>query len=494
MVRRARRCTFRPDRLPLLFGVLVGLGGLDLVACAPPPRPPNLILILIDTLRPDHLGAYGYARPTSPHIDRLAASGTLFTRALAPSSWTKPSVASLFTSRYPSEHGAVSFRRHLFKNLPTLAEALRDAGYETVGVSGNFVHVSETTGLARGFDHWLNFSKRTQSKQDSIFNISDKKDRPVYLRAPSAQEINEEVLKRVSAAPAAREPGGEKPLFLYVHFMEPHSSYSPPLKIRKRFITDPNYRDGQNASSEALTTLAGGKRQASERERQWLTDLYDAEIATVDAAVAELLDGVAKLGYAENTVTVLVSDHGEALGERGSYFHGLELHAETLRVPLIFFDSRAPTRGVRRDDPVDLLDVAPTLLALAGAPIVPGMRGRDLFAEQTDALPRRDLVAELHPDPPFEEKISPRLQRLSLQRWPWKAIALRDDRPMLVYRIDRDPEERDAVATSDGVPKALTEAVDRLVVEFDRLDAARPTAHPLSEQTREGLRALGYAE
>ncbi len=180
-----------------------------LVACetAPAPPPPNLILILIDTLRPDHLGAYGYARPTSPHIDRLAAAGTLFTHAVAPSSWTKPSVASLFTSRSPSEHGAVSFHRHLSADLPTLAEALRDGGYDTIGVSGNFVHVSETTGLSRGFERWLDLSRRAQSKEDSIFNTSDKKGRPVHRRAPNGKEINEEVLMRVSAASARSADG-----------------------------------------------------------------------------------------------------------------------------------------------------------------------------------------------------------------------------------------------------------------------------------------------
>jgi choline-sulfatase len=262
--------------------------------------------------------------------------------------------------------------------------------------------------------------------------------------------------------------------------------------VRGRFLTNPNYRAGEIVSSDALAALAAGERHASDAERQWLIDLYDAEIATVDAALAELLEGVAKLGYGENTVTVVVSDHGEALGERESYFHGLTLHAETLRVPLLFNDSRAPTRGVRREEPVDLLDVAPTLLALAGAANVPGMRGRNLFVAGGDALPSRDLFAELHPDPPFENYVAPRLQRLSLLRWPWKAIALREDGP-LVYRVDRDPMEQ--VAMRDGVPQELPAELDRLVEIFDRLLAATPApAAPLSEETRQGLRALGYAE
>ena len=117
---------------------------------APADPRPNLLLILIDNLRADHLGVYGYGRDTSPQIDRLGASGVVFENAGATSSWTKPSVASLFTSRDPSEHNAVSFARHLKPELPTLAESLRNAGYRTIGVVANFVHVNERWGFDRG--------------------------------------------------------------------------------------------------------------------------------------------------------------------------------------------------------------------------------------------------------------------------------------------------------------------------------------------------------
>ena len=122
--------------------------GITFGACERAAPPPDIVLVVIDALRADHLGAYGYDRPTSPNIDRLAATGTLFREARAPSSWTKPSIASLFTSRQPSEHGAVSFDRSLDPELPTLAEALRARGYHTVGISGNFVHVKLASGFA----------------------------------------------------------------------------------------------------------------------------------------------------------------------------------------------------------------------------------------------------------------------------------------------------------------------------------------------------------
>ena len=204
---------------PILALALLALG------CEAPPSAPHIVLIVVDTLRADHLGAYGYDRPTSPHIDKLAEGGVVFTRATAPSSWTKPSMASLFTSLRPSQHGAVSFARQLDSGAPTLAELLRAAGYRTVGVTGNFVHVNETSGLHRGFDVWESISYQLgEGAGDMLLSLKTDDGREVALRAPVAGEVNREVLRRL---PPAEGP----PLFLYVHYMEPHVIYFIPGQV-----------------------------------------------------------------------------------------------------------------------------------------------------------------------------------------------------------------------------------------------------------------------
>jgi len=456
--------------------VLASLALFAPLGCETAPPLPDLVLVTIDTLRADHLGAYGYERATSPNLDKLASKGVLFTRASAPSSWTKPSIASLFTSREPGEHGAVAFERHLAPGLTTLAEQLSAAGYRTLGVSGNFVHVNEATGLARGFDTWLTVSRR--AAPDSSGETWKAGGQDVMLRPPDADELNAEVWK---ALPDTRET----PLFLYVHYMDPHADYAPPDRFRAAFVRDDDAP--ARASSQRIVDLAAGRAVASPAERRWLVDLYDAEIAAVDAAVGELVSGLAARGYGDDTIFAFVSDHGEALGERG-WFHALDLHAESLSVPLILVAGRSASQGIRRDDAVDLLDVPTTLLARAGIDPAPGMRGRDLLAD--GALPPRDLAAELHADPVFEEHVRPREQRLALLRWPWKLVATRDG-SVVGYQLEGDARELRPVQPGD--PAFPTDLAAALSVRRSQVETTGPSG-VLGDDARAGLRALGYAE
>jgi len=462
------------------------LGLVAVAGCAPSPSTrPNLVLVVIDTLRADHLGAYGYGRATSPHIDRLAKRGLVFANALAVSSWTKPSVASLFTSRHPSEHGAVSFERNLSSELPTLAEMLREAGYSTVGVSGNFVHVAERTGFARGFDAFETLVFEIEEPGDDMLLAMPGEEAGLdYLRAPTGAEVNRRVIELLPAPDVA-------PVFLYVHYMEPHPGYTPPEPQRSAFVTDAAvHARGTPATATYLSSLAAEAAVLEPEERQRLIDLYDAEIAAADEAVGALVRALEDRGDMENTVIAVTSDHGEEFGEHGGWFHGLTLNGECLRVPIVLYDARQPGPGVRREDPVDLLDLTTTLLRLAGVTPSPAMRGRDLFAAES---PPRDLIAELHPDPVFADHVRPRAQRLALTRWPWKAIVGADG-ARSVYRLDRDPAElRPLAQPGDGVPEELLAAL----AEFERRLAGAdpaPETRPIDPETRAGLRALGYVD
>ena len=470
----------------------LALGALCFVACGEPsgspgaargPARPNVLLVVIDTLRADHLGAWGYARPTSPHIDALAARGVLFTRAFAPSSWTRPSVASLFTSLYPSEHGATTFDRPLSSAVATLAERFRDAGYRTLGVSGNFTHVTEEIGFGRGFERWSTLAIEISEDESEFIGQKAGLFGVRKLKAPTGFEVNDEVLRLL--------PAGEAPLFLYVHYMDPHSGYTPPSPFRERFVRDRELLARPHLGSDPnLGNLAVGKVTIGARMRRHLIDLYDGEIATVDAAFGALLAELHARGLDHPTVTALVSDHGEEFDEHGNYFHGLGLHHEAVHVPLVLHDSRAPDSGARRDEPVDLLDVGPTLLALAGLEKAPGMRGRNLL-DGSGPLPPRDLLAELHYDE-LLESIRPRSHDFALQRWPWKVITHREA-PSEWFRKDRDLGEQAPLdAEAPGVPRELADEGRR----FQAGLVSRATEGPieLDAEDRDRLRALGYLE
>jgi len=454
------------------------------LACDQPPVDPrpNLLLILVDNLRADHLGLYGYGRDTSPQIDRLGASGVVFENASATSSWTKPSVASLFTSRDPSEHNAVSFARHLDPELPTLAESLRDAGYRTIGVTANFVHVNERWGFDRGFESWNSFSVEVDDEAEVMWRYEHQPGAFVSLRAPNAAEVNKEVLERLDASDAS-------PVFLYVHYMEPHSPYTPSPQHLKEMVGTEQPEAGAFATNDLLVQIARGEVAVDDAQRQWLIDLYDAEIRAVDAGIGELLAELRRREMLANTVIAVVSDHGEEFGEHGGWFHALTLHHESLAVPVVFHDARSSGGGQRLREAVDLVDVPTTLLALAGVAKPAGMRGRALLTDRP--LAPRDLVAELHEDPKIEEHIRPRRHRFALTRWPWKAIVDRD-RTRRVYRADRDAAEAAPMADAGGSPDALSGAIDALAARL--VEPETRDAEPLDSDAVDGLRALGYVE
>jgi arylsulfatase A-like enzyme len=455
---------------------LLAAGALALACGGAAPRP-HLVLVLLDNVRADHVAAYGYPRPTTPQLDELARRGLRFARVQAPSSWTRPSVGSLFTSRLPSEHGAVTMESGLSPAIPTLAEALHAAGYRTVGFSANFVHVSERGGFARGFDSFTARSLPADDAYQELFPMPTADGGSVSLRAPRGDELNRSVLDGLP--PAA---GG--PLFLYVHYMDAHVPWVPTPERWRRFANDPAARPW--ASSAEVVRLATEQPPVPAAERQRLVDLYDAGISAADAALGELLAALRERGFCGACVVLVTADHGEEFGEHGGWFHGQTLYGESLWVPLVLFDGRAPAGGRVDDRTASLLDVAPTLLSLAGASVPEGMRGLSLLGPATE----RVLAAELHEDPRLEQAVRPRDHRLALLRWPWKVIVSRSGERR-AYELDRDPAEREPLAPeASGAPDEIGSAR-----AADRWLSLRPPAAPadaLTPEEREGLRALGY--
>ena len=291
--------------------------------------PQRLIFISIDTLRPDRLGCYGHDRPTSPNIDRLAARGLRFADASAPSPWTKPSHASMFTGLYPARHGADRMQGSLNETVPTLAERMKKQGFQTAA----FVNATwlKMQGLERGFD-----------KHDWI-----------------AYEQGEPTPSPVSDRTIAwlKQRKDDEKLFLFVHYMDVHSDYTAEPEVERQFVRP---YDGEfDGTTQQLYAIAEGKLTPNKRDVAHLLDRYDAGIRQTDQQLGRLLDHLKQRGWLESSWIILTSDHGEEFLEHGSATHGHTQFEEVLQVPLLISGPGVPKKTVSH--PVSLVDLVPTL-------------------------------------------------------------------------------------------------------------------------------------
>ncbi|MBW8866444.1 MAG: sulfatase-like hydrolase/transferase [Acidobacteria bacterium] len=379
---------------PLALAAL-GCGG------TPQPKPPprNLLLVTIDTLRADHVGAYGYARARTPAIDALAAGGVRFERAYAAAPITLPSHATLLTGRYPPGHGARDNGLHVSASVPTLATELHSRGFKTAAFVAAFP-LDHQFGLNRGFDVYGDQLPRQPNGQ-------------LANERPASQVVNDAIAWLRQLAPT---PHPLPPFFLWVHVFEPHAPYGEP----------------------------SSQRPVLER--------YDDEITTADREIGRLIDA---LGAARaDTLIVAAGDHGEAFGEHGEYAHSIFVYDTTLRVPLVI-NGRGVAAGAKVDTPVTLADVAPTIARALGWTMA-DVDGVDLGpAMAGGTLDRRELYAESFA-PLFEFGWAPLRGVRSGGR---KYIAA--PKPEL-YDLERDAgEEHNLVASDRATAIALAARVER---------------------------------
>ena len=328
-------------------------------AAVPAPRPapagprPDIVLVVIDTLRADRTGPGGHARGTTPALDALAARGLRFTRAYAQSSWTLASFTSLFTGLYPHQHRVVRDTADAtrFGCLPpartTVAEALGAVGYRT-GAWLNNTFLAPEFGLQQGFG--------------------------VYDFAGATNERHRSAPATVDAALAWLAADPATPAFAVLHFMEPHLDYAAPPPFRGRFA-DPAGPGGVPVPMGAVQT---GAHTPTDVEKRWLQDRYDEEVAAADDGLARLVDGLRAAGRLDRTLLVVTSDHGEEFWEHGGFEHGHALWSEVTRVPLVAAGPGLPVATV--DTVVEHVDLVAGLLARAGATPPPEAPGQDLFA------------------------------------------------------------------------------------------------------------------
>jgi arylsulfatase A-like enzyme len=427
--------------------------------CAPPPDPkPNILLISIDTLRADHLSAYGYTRPTSPFIDSLAAEGVRFDHAYATSSWTTPSVVSMITSSYPTRHrmggrfrGAPKVWTRIPEGLPNLAEALRRHGYRTFGLVAN-TNLAADRGFDRGFDRYE------------------------CLGTADLDRVDEAIGPWLDAIGS-----GEGPWFFWLHMLDPHGPYNGRAPWIESF--EPSHAD--HAFLDGMTTerLVKYATRFSEQHMDVVRALYDSEIRDMDEFLRGLFD---RLPGAEDAFVLFTSDHGEEFLDHGGMLHGRTLFQELVRIPFIV---RLPERrfaGTVVDEAVSLVDILPTILGAAGAEPEDGAAGIDLFGPDGPSIPDgRTVVAELLRGDPERATIDGRWKFISKTRHP--------DHVEL-YDLSDDPSERANLAG---------DLADRVARFRDMLTAFEQAHAPVTEaleqtditpEQLEALRALGYVD
>jgi len=339
------------------------------------PGAPNVVVIVMDTVRADHLSTYGYERPTTPHIDHIAEQGVLFENAISASSWTLPSHASMLTGRYSYEHRATDVKPETGKTLdgryPTLPEILAEHGYRTGGFSANSVYFNKNLGLERGFIHFEDyfhsafdsFSRTVYGQQlaRSVFSWDGVRRLAIWLGFPSIDELQTTSSKSWAVRKRASDVNREafswidrdpkKPFFVFMNYFGAHRPYTRPPYGVKRFVQLDNhalYLQQVNPTAE--------ERSAG----------YDECIAHIDDAVKSFLDGLKQRGLDQHTLLVITSDHGELLGEHGLYEHQNSLYLPLIRVPLIFWQPGHVPAGVRIPTAVSNVSIAATVTDMLG--------------------------------------------------------------------------------------------------------------------------------
>jgi arylsulfatase A-like enzyme len=451
----------------VLSRIVVAVAALALASCGGPAgNGRNVLLLVIDTLRADHLGLYGYERPISPEIDRWAAQGAVFDHAIATSPWTLPSFGSLFTGHLPSRHtagvvaptdsGERGFVR-MDGSVRALAEILGDAGYATVAIVNN-PFLDPSFDLSRGFETYD------------------------YVGGNNARVRRANVIvDRAFAWLDGRTESG--PFFMVAHFFDPHMNYDPPPSVRGHF------KDGYEGPLEVpISDLEGirtGKVSLDEKDKSFIVGAYDEEVLFCDTQTGRLLEGLRSRGLLDDTLVVLVADHGEEHWDHGGFEHGHTMFQELLHVPMVAWGPEVQARRIA--EPVSIADFFPTVLEALEFPALEGLAGQSLWGalSRGEPIPARAIVAEGNLYGP---------ERKTLIRWPHKVVLNLQNRQRTLFDLEEDPAETQNLAQAELalLNSMLSELQSHLRAASREL--VRSNAAELDEATKEKLRALGYLD
>jgi len=425
----------------------------------PLPSAPNVLLVVLDTVRAESMSLYGYARPTTPFLNSFAEQGTVFQRAISTSSWTLPSHVSMFTGRF--RHETAENYNSLGPKYATIAEVLSKHGYITGGFIANARICSRESGLARGFIHYEDYVVslkeflrssaiiRYALVQRWIRRLLGYYEKLNHIPAPL---ISKNFLNWIEHAPSGR------PFFAFLNYIDAHQPYLPPAKFAEKFgpIDElEKLRKGSLPEGEKLRSTDVVQRQV-----EAMRNAYDGTIAYLDSVLNELFIELRQRGQLDRTLVIVVSDHGEEFKEHGTFGHGLDLYSQAIHVPLILRLPGTVSKDVIVQESVTLRDIPATIVTLLGLPNNLGLPGRSLSRYWKDNLAKEMVINEsvlselLHA--PWEPKWSP------VSKGDMKSLVIGDmhyirngDGTEEVYDLGNDPtEQNDIILTPHGAEMA----------------------------------------
>lgn len=417
------------------------------------PAGPNVIMISIDALRADHLACYGHNRITSPNLDTLAEKGVVFEMAISQAPWTLPSMATVHTSLYPYEHGAVSYGRRMKDRVATLAERFRNSLYTTIGVV-SATYVNSTYGFSQGF---------TVFNQENIRGAA----------GTCSAEITDAAIRYV------REHRDDS-FFLWIHYFDPHDTY-----LRHEEF---DYGAGYNGSLplDVKLSILKHTKSLNDADLKFVRDVYDGEISYTDKHIGRLFRALEETGLTDETVIAVTADHGEEFGERGGFGHGKNVYQELVRVPLFIYDpSRPELCGRRVQDPVEIRTLGRTLLEAVGLD-ADGLPGLNLIRIAAGEEP----LAHIFSEGSYAKGVDKR--KLAYIKENWKLIMNFDDGTYELYNLAADPDERTNLFEHE--PPVLMELMLVFESHLSELHKNKAPGMPaiLSDEEYKRLKSLGY--
>jgi arylsulfatase A-like enzyme len=465
------------------FWFLAPLILLILVTCdSPPPKSSiNVVVIVMDAARRDRFSLYGYDRETSPNLSNLAATSTTYNNAYSTGGWTPPAHASLFTGLFPIAHQTTQEHWKMDDSLTTLAEMFKAEGYETIGIVENPMlntRLNFDQGFSRYNETWR-FPKEEENIAFSFFkkNLAGRKT--------------------------------ERPFFMFINLIEPHSPYNSSEQFHYRFVSDRSVTIEENMWREFYS----GKKTFTENEIRHLNELYDAEILYVDYVVGQMIEELKAKGIWEKTVFIVTSDHGENIGDHDMMDHVFSLHESIIRIPLIIHYPKLFPFGIRYDYPVQITDIFPTLLEIIGADAkrypsqgrsLLGRKGEDIapvlseyyYPKQVlEGMDKKGLLKHDGENMPID-KYKRRIKALINKDM--KLIWGSDGKHEL-YDLRKDPEEKENLIASQEYSQSARELLDLLNTLVKKYDLKIQKAPPakdeeIDEETIKRLKSLGYVK
>jgi arylsulfatase A-like enzyme len=425
-----------------------------------PPNSPNVLIIIVDTLRADHLSPYGYSRDTSPYLTKLAQQGVLFENAIAPSSWTLPSHASMLTGLYPHESRVRAEGDILSGSVPTLGDTMRKRGYRTAAFSANFYFFARDLGFVHGFSRFEDYDQSIGGILEKVplsklvlttlsrFTIGERWAFFGLKNVANGEKINENAVNWIEK--------GHRPFFAVLNYFDLHEPVLPP----DSFLHVYNKNEDARAESLDYPEMCAlfGRNRSCDPERPQFIDSYDGAMRYVDQNIQQLLSQLKERGILDNTIVVITGDHGQEFGDHGIYGHGKSLFRGEIHVPLLFFKPGMVPPAVRVPTPVSTIDIAATILDLTapdGKQALPGRSLAPLWHSSEAATGWPEPISELAKLHGFDED-APNYNRpiQSVVTQDWHYIHQEGKDLLFGWKTDID-EAHDLCATQPAVCATL---------------------------------------